>query len=140
MKNDGCSTTPKVIQPKMPLKQKNTSLLLQQILNYVVVYRKADSEPRIHKVCPGSHYPNPAAWCQHWVDLATQSEKYLWCSAGFDCNYVWHYARHYIAVSSLLATMALYGNGRDPQWYMSGIHNMHYSYHCSLIGQSTIYL
>ena len=23
-----------------------------------------------------------------------QSEKYLWCSAGFDCNYVRHYARH----------------------------------------------
>ena len=44
-----------------------------------------------------------------------------------------------IAVASLLATMALYGNGRDPQWCMSGIHNMYYSYHCSLIGQSTIY-
>ena len=45
-----------------------------------------------------------------------------------------------IAVASLLATMAIYGNGRDLQWYMSGIHNMCYSYHCSLIGRSTIYL
>ena len=45
-----------------------------------------------------------------------------------------------IAVASLLATMALYGNSRDPQWCMSGIPNMYYSYLCSLIGQSTIYL
>ena len=45
-----------------------------------------------------------------------------------------------IGVPSLLATMALYGNGRDPQWCKSGIHNMYYSYHWSPIDQSTIYL
>ena len=44
-----------------------------------------------------------------------------------------------IAVASLFATMTLYRNGRDPQWCMSGIHTMYYSYHCSLIGQSPNY-
>ena len=44
-----------------------------------------------------------------------QSEKYLWCSAGFDCNYIYGIMQGIIAVASVLATMALYGNGTDPQ-------------------------
>ena len=44
-----------------------------------------------------------------------------------------------IAVASLLATMAIPGNGRGPQWCMFGIPDMYYSYHCCLASQPYTY-
>ena len=73
-----------------------------------------------------------------WLLLPNQKNIY---GAGLALNAIMYdIMQGIIAVASLLATIALYGNGSDPQWCMSGIHNMYYSYHCSLIGQSTIYL
>ena len=73
-----------------------------------------------------------------WQELPNQKNIYGAALALIAIMYV--IMQGIIAVASLLATMALYGNGRDPQRCMSGIDNTYYSYHCGLIGQSTVYL
>ena len=59
--------------------------------------------------------------------ITSQSETYLWCSAGFDCNYVRHYARHY-------SRCFPFGNyGSLWKWHGSTVMYVWDSYHVLLI-------
>ena len=72
--------------------------------------------------------------------LVTPNQKNIYGAAQALIAIVYGIIQGIIAVASLLATMVILENGRDPQWYMSGISNMYNSFHFKLIGQPTTYL